>query len=87
LSYLSCEDLNTNPSYISLENSLINAYHHLISRNVPSQWHISSQTSDNVTLELWVFWFDDRHTETIDNSSDLKNLIGMFFAWELNIHG
>lgn len=79
---MGCKDLHTIPSYIeNHQNSLINAYHRLISLNIPSHWHITSQTSDSdtLTLELWIFWFDHRHTGTIDNSNELKNLQGMYF--------
>jgi hypothetical protein len=69
--------MQTIPSYIEKhQSSLINAYHNLLSLNIPSQWHITAQTSDTLTLELWVFWFDNRHTEAIDNDSGLQELRG-----------
>lgn len=32
--------------------------------------------ADSIILELWVFWFDDRHTGLIDANSLLKELDG-----------
>jgi hypothetical protein len=34
--------------------------------------------ADSVTLELWVFWFDDRHTGLIDSNTLLKELDGKY---------
>ncbi|KAI9305769.1 mediator complex subunit 13 C-terminal-domain-containing protein [Cunninghamella echinulata] len=74
---------------------LITAYKLLIEQNIPCMWQMQSQPKPSTTdmdiqpesliLELWVFWFDDRHTGLIDANSLLKDLeelrVGSF-TWE-----
>ncbi|KAI7891231.1 mediator complex subunit 13 C-terminal-domain-containing protein [Mucor mucedo] len=51
------------------------AFHQLISINIPCVWQITpSQDKELISLELHVFWFDDKHTGIIDSSSHLKAL-------------
>lgn len=55
------------------------AYTTLISSSIPAFWRISSQSTEpgkDLVLELWVFWFDERHTGKIDASDDLDDLEG-----------
>jgi hypothetical protein len=73
--------LNLNsPSYIKNEKPnipLMKAFRHLLSLNIPSVWQIiQSDEKDLITLELWVFWFNDKHTGIIDNNIELKELQG-----------
>lgn len=82
LSFLTCEGFHTNPSYIESpesKNSIINAYQHLIALNIPATWHIASNQKtdkDTVSLELWLFWFDNKHTNVIEKDIQLKQLQG-----------
>lgn len=55
------------------------AYNDLISASIPTLWRISSESTEvgnEFTLELWVFWFDERHTGKIDANDDLYALDG-----------
>lgn len=55
------------------------AYTNLISASIPTLWTISSESNEpgkDIVLELWVFWFDERHTGKIDTSDDLDALEG-----------
>lgn len=57
------------------------AYKNLISSSIPATWRITSDeqqsSPEKVTLELWVFWFDERHTGKIDANDDLDALEGI----------
>ncbi|KAI7892992.1 mediator complex subunit 13 C-terminal-domain-containing protein [Mucor mucedo] len=64
------------------------AYTNLISANIPALWRVVSESTEpgkEITLELWVFWFDERHTGKIDANDDLYALdetkVGSF-TWE-----
>ncbi|GAN07643.1 hypothetical protein MAM1_0170d07145 [Mucor ambiguus] len=80
MSFLTCEGFHGNPSYIDLpesHNAIIDAYNHMLTLNIPATWHIlSNQKTDKETamLELWVFWFDYRHTQVIETDPRLKEL-------------
>ncbi|KAI8647794.1 hypothetical protein BD408DRAFT_478870 [Parasitella parasitica] len=82
LSFLTCEGFQARPSYIASpesQNLIIHAYRHLIAMNVPATWHVSSNQNvdkDTISLELWLFWFDNKHTSLIANDSLLKELQG-----------
>lgn len=82
LSFLTCEGFHTNPSYIEspeAKNSIINTYQRLIALNIPATWHIASNQKadkDTVSLELWLFWFDNKHTNVIEKDIQLKQLQG-----------
>lgn len=55
------------------------AYTNLISANIPALWRVVSESTEpgkEVVLELWVFWFDERHTGKIDANDDLYALDG-----------
>lgn len=55
----------------------MNAFQSLIDLNIPCVWQVApNQEKEFVTLELWVFWFDDRHTGMIDDHVRLKELKG-----------
>lgn len=72
------------------ESILIQAFRNLIQLNIPCLWRpapttpleqdktSSDKDDDVVLLELWVFWFDDRHTGVVDNNEMLKQLEGMY---------
>ncbi|KAF1806655.1 mediator complex subunit 13 C-terminal-domain-containing protein [Mucor lusitanicus] len=58
-------------------NALIDAYRHILALNIPATWHILSNQKtdkDTVTLELWIFWFDNKHTQVIETDARLKEL-------------
>lgn len=77
LSYLTHEDFTKKPSYIKKENSIVSTFQCLIDLNIPCVWQVMpSQEKEMVVLELWVFWFDDKHTGLIDDHSQLKELKG-----------
>lgn len=69
-----------NPNYLDKERAdiaLLIAFENLLEQNIPSVWQIIHTEEDNmILLELWVFWFDERHTSKIDESSQLKKLKG-----------
>lgn len=53
------------------------AFRHLLALNIPCVWQIApDQDKELITLELSVFWFDDKHTGIIDTSTYLKELKG-----------
>lgn len=57
--------------------ALITAFQSLLELNIPSVWQmVHSDENDMISLELWVFWFDERHTSKIDEDSQLKKLTG-----------
>lgn len=71
------------------ESILIQAFRNLVQLNIPCVWRpaptttqleeekASNKVDDHVVLlELWVFWFDDRHTGLVDNNEMLKQLEG-----------
>ncbi|KAI8982452.1 mediator complex subunit 13 C-terminal-domain-containing protein [Mycotypha africana] len=54
--------------------------------HIPVVWRVVDETEKgSVSLELWVFWFDDRHTGKIDDNDSLYALeeikVGSF-TWE-----
>jgi hypothetical protein len=62
-----------------LELTLMKAYNDLISTSIPALWRIASESNESdkdLELELWVFWFDERHTGKIDANDDLGALDG-----------
>ena len=65
------------------ESILIQAFRNLIQLNIPCVWRpapttqLEEEEDQVVLLELWVFWFDDRHTGVVDNNEMLKQLEGM----------
>ena len=59
-----------------LNKHLIRAFRQLALLNIPCTWRVAAQQEEQVTLELWVFWFDDRHTGEIDDNPYLQNLEG-----------
>ncbi|KAI9476551.1 MAG: mediator complex subunit 13 C-terminal-domain-containing protein [Benjaminiella poitrasii] len=68
--------------------TLLKAYNDLLSMNIPAVWRIISESDESgkdLVLELWVFWFDERHTGKIDANDDLYILeetkVGSF-TWE-----
>ncbi|GAA5814037.1 hypothetical protein MFLAVUS_007527 [Mucor flavus] len=76
------------PNYDTSKDILMRAYTNLISASIPTLWTISSESNEpgkDIVLELWVFWFDERHTGKIDTSDDLDALeeikVGSF-TWE-----
>lgn len=56
------------------------AYTNLVSTNIPAVWKFTEQQQqeqdDLLSLELWVFWFDEKHTGRIDAMEDLNALEG-----------
>jgi hypothetical protein len=55
------------------------AYTNLISASIPALWRVVSESTEpgkELMLELWVFWFDERHTGRIDANDDLYALDG-----------
>lgn len=79
--------LKNTPNYDKSNDILLRAYNQLISANIPALWRISSEPTSSsaateavsekeFTLELWVFWFDERHTGKIDANDDLYALDG-----------
>lgn len=71
------------------ENTLIKAYRNLVALNIPCMWKGADtlagaapdtprdmEPEEVITLELWVFWFDDRHTGQIDDNVYLRELEG-----------
>ncbi|KAL7327403.1 mediator of RNA polymerase II transcription subunit 13, variant 2 [Mucor circinelloides] len=80
LSFLTRESFHANLSYIDSpesHNAIIDAYKHLIALNIPATWHILSNpktNKDSVTLELWLFWFDNKHTQVIETDARLKEM-------------
>ncbi|KAG2227271.1 hypothetical protein INT45_008515 [Circinella minor] len=68
-----------------LNKHLIQAFRQLALLNIPCTWRVATQQEEQVILELWVFWFDDRHTGEIDDNPYLHNLeetkMGSF-TWE-----
>jgi hypothetical protein len=49
--------------------------------SIPALWRIASESTEpekDLILELWVFWFDERHTGKIDANDDLYTLDGKF---------
>ncbi|KAI7864024.1 mediator complex subunit 13 C-terminal-domain-containing protein [Spinellus fusiger] len=91
---------NKKTSHVPTENNLIKTYRELIQLGILSMWRISSDHSqdtpspepmndqdstDKVLLELWVFWFDEKHTGKIDSNRSLRILeeikVGSF-TWE-----
>ncbi|KAI9496107.1 mediator complex subunit 13 C-terminal-domain-containing protein [Zychaea mexicana] len=68
------------------DKHLVRAFRQLVQLGIPCTWRIiTTQQEDQVTLELWVFWFDDRRTGEIDDNISLQNLeetkMGSF-TWE-----
>ncbi|KAL9540167.1 hypothetical protein MBANPS3_009834 [Mucor bainieri] len=82
VSFLTGEDFHgSNPSYMdppaSHNNAMLDAYKHVLALNIPATWHMLSNQKtdkDTVTLELWVFWFDSKHTSVIETDAQLKQL-------------
>jgi hypothetical protein len=83
--------LKNTPNYDNSNDILLRAYTNLISLSIPATWRITTSSKDEddqaesaaapgkeeqVTLELWVFWFDERHTGKIDANDDLGALEG-----------
>ncbi|KAI8149233.1 mediator complex subunit 13 C-terminal-domain-containing protein [Fennellomyces sp. T-0311] len=72
---------------------LIRASRNLLQLRIPCTWRVAPesvpvQDDDEVTLELWVFWFEDRFTGKIDDNVYLQSLeeIDMgSFTWETAI--
>lgn len=64
-------------------NATVDAYRHMLALNIPATWHILSNQKtdkDTVALELWVFWFDGKHTQVIEADAHLKRLRGKTHA-------
>ncbi|KAI8142064.1 mediator complex subunit 13 C-terminal-domain-containing protein [Fennellomyces sp. T-0311] len=76
----------------TLSNPLIQAFHELCDLNIPCTWRAprSNNHDSTVKLELWVFWFDERHTGRIDANVLLNELeefnVGSF-TWEKVTNG
>lgn len=58
-------------------------FRNLKDRRIPCTWRVASkstetrsQTTDQVRVELWVFWFDERRTGEIDGHQGLSTLEG-----------
>ena len=71
-------------------NVLIHAFYELCDLNIPCTWRAVPTTPKNnnnnhndndniVKLELWVFWFDERHTGRIDANDMLNQLEGKYY--------
>jgi hypothetical protein len=80
-----CQHVNRSSLINYLRNTpdkdilLLKAYSDLIASNIPALWRISSESTEpgnDFLLELWVFWFDERHTGKIDANDDLDALEG-----------
>ncbi|KAI9499248.1 mediator complex subunit 13 C-terminal-domain-containing protein [Zychaea mexicana] len=82
-------------------NALIQAFHELCDLNIPCTWRAvplsrsnnnndDKKNGDTVKLELWVFWFDERHTGRIDGNDMLNQLEEVkmgTFTWETVTNG
>ncbi|KAI9278643.1 mediator complex subunit 13 C-terminal-domain-containing protein [Phascolomyces articulosus] len=78
-------------------NVLIQAFNELCDLNIPCTWRAvprtpknSKDNNDTVKLELWVFWFDERHTGLIDANYGLNQLEEVkmgTFTWETITNG
>ncbi|KAI9252879.1 mediator complex subunit 13 C-terminal-domain-containing protein [Phascolomyces articulosus] len=83
----SSSNSNNSSSFSSddLHKHLVKAFRQLVQLNIPCTWRVATQQEEQVKLELWVFWFDDRHTGEIDDNLYLQNLeetkMGSF-TWE-----
>lgn len=72
--------LKNTPNYDTSKDVLMRAYTNLISASIPALWRITSESVEpgkELALELWVFWFDERHTGKIDANDDLYALDGI----------
>lgn len=74
------------------QSNLIKAFRDLIEARIPCMWRVSPHSNnypensrspnamedkEELLLELWVFWFDDRHTKVVDRNPHLGTLEGM----------
>ncbi|KAI8978031.1 mediator complex subunit 13 C-terminal-domain-containing protein [Pilobolus umbonatus] len=87
--------LKKTPNYDTEPDILLRAFDELMGLGIPATWRVlpyaqsprnDHQKGDTDTLlELWVFWFDERHTGKIDSNMKLKTLeevkVGSF-TWE-----
>lgn len=51
----------------------------MMALSIPAFWRVSSESTEpgkDLELELWVFWFDERHTGKIDANDNLYALDG-----------
>jgi hypothetical protein len=67
---------------------IIAGYRSIIRANIPAFWRIldtkvdieednmTKDTEENVKIELWVFWIDDKHTGIVDRNPYLNDLEG-----------
>jgi hypothetical protein len=67
---------------------LMAAYRSILRVNIPAFWRILDAKSDreedeaieddedNVKVELWVFWIDEKHTGIVDRNTLLNELEG-----------
>jgi hypothetical protein len=51
----------------------------MITLNIPATWRIvpnQETDKDIISLELWLFWFDNKHTNIVEKDIQLKQLQG-----------
>ncbi|KAI7854657.1 mediator complex subunit 13 C-terminal-domain-containing protein [Circinella umbellata] len=101
LDSLKRHDHDTSGTTTTKVNVLIQAFYELCDLNIPCTWRAVPTTSKNnnnkhnddndiVNLELWVFWFDERHTGRIDANDMLNQLEEVkmgTFTWETITNG
>ncbi|KAI9287343.1 mediator complex subunit 13 C-terminal-domain-containing protein [Umbelopsis sp. AD052] len=76
---------------------LIAAYRSIMRANIPAFWRTldvkddseeddtAKDAEDNVRVELWVFWIDDKHTGIVDRNpylNELEEVKVTSFSWE-----
>ncbi|KAI8637914.1 mediator complex subunit 13 C-terminal-domain-containing protein [Parasitella parasitica] len=73
---------------VNKDMALLKAYTEMIAHSIPAFWRIRCESTEpgrDLELELWVFWFDERHTGKIDANDNLYALdeskVGSF-TWE-----
>jgi hypothetical protein len=70
---------NSPEDVINKDMTLLKAYTEMIALSIPTFWKVSSESTEpgkDLELELWVFWFDERHTGKIDANDNLYALDG-----------
>lgn len=58
---------------------LLKAYAEMMALGIPTLWRVHAESNEpakDLELELWVFWFDERHTGKIDANDNLYALDG-----------
>lgn len=58
---------------------LLTSHRQLIKLKIPSVWQVTPDQKDDtnsISIELWVFWFDDQTFDLIDKQVFLKELQG-----------